>query len=193
MHQTAAHVMAMDIISSRRSCIATEEIFGGDRPTKPHRVGGETAQQEQEQEPEPDAFSRYSSNLYRMKALLLCSEDDEGDDDLEAVGQVNGILRSAGLSDLLDTNRLGNANADDDDASSKRRRGNDSQPIQQGHSRKTRISFELHPHLILHDLFAELDMAESAQAISDDELELEDEKQPSQGQGSTKPNGKKES
>mmetsp|Transcript_13811 Transcript_13811/g.20836 ORF Transcript_13811/g.20836 Transcript_13811/m.20836 type:complete len:129 (-) Transcript_13811:790-1176(-) len=128
-----------------------------------------------------------------MKALLLCSEDDEGDDDLEAVGQVNGILRSAGLSDLLDTNRLGNANADDDDASSKRRRGNDSQPIQQGHSRKTRISFELHPHLILHDLFAELDMAESAQAISDDELELEDEKQPSQGQGSTKPNGKKES
>eukprot|EP00984_Skeletonema_dohrnii_P000587 scaffold189_cov124-Skeletonema_dohrnii-CCMP3373.AAC.8 len=168
----------------------TKQQDGGDRPTKPHRVGGETAQQEQEQEPEPDAFSRYSSNLYRMKALLLCSEDDEGDDDLEAVGKINGILRSAGLNDLLDTNRHGNANDEDD--SSKRRRGNDSQPIQQGHSRKTRISFELHPHLLLHDLFAELDMAESAQAISDDEeeLELEDEKQPSQG--STKPDGKKE-
>eukprot|EP00985_Skeletonema_marinoi_P000699 scaffold246_cov181-Skeletonema_marinoi.AAC.1 len=165
----------------------TKQQDGGDRPTKPHRVGGETTAQ---QEPEPDAFSRYSSDLYRMKALLLCSEDDEGDDDLEAVGKINGILRSAGLSDLLDTNRLGNA--DDEDDSSKRRRGNDSQPIQQGHSRKTRISFELHPHLLLHDLFAELDMAESAQAISDDEeeLEVEDEKQPSQG--STKPHGKRE-
>jgi len=37
-------------------------------------------------------------------------------------------------------------------------------------------------------MFAELDLVESVQAISDDEEEHEDEKQPSQG--STKPHGK---
>eukprot|EP00984_Skeletonema_dohrnii_P000779 scaffold223_cov96-Skeletonema_dohrnii-CCMP3373.AAC.12 len=160
---------------------------GGDRPTKPHRVEGE-GETSAQQQPEQDAFSRYSSDLFRIKALLLCSEDNEGDDDLEAVGKINEIFRSAGMSELLDINRLGNGN--DDDASSKRRRGNTSRPIQQGYSRKTRISFELHPHLLLHDMFADLDLVESVQAISDDEEELEheDEKQPSQG--STKPHGK---
>eukprot|EP00984_Skeletonema_dohrnii_P021975 scaffold11092_cov66-Skeletonema_dohrnii-CCMP3373.AAC.3 len=141
-----------------------------------------------QQQPEQDAFSRYSSDLFRIKALLLCSEDDEVDDDLEAVGKINEIFRSAGMSELLDINRLGNAN--DDDASSKRRRGNTSRPIQQGYSRKTRISFELHPHLLLHDMFAELDLVGNVEAVSDDEEEFEDENQPSQG--STKPHGKEE-
>jgi len=38
--------------------VPTKQQAGGDRPTKPHRVGGETTAQ---QEPGPDAFSRYST------------------------------------------------------------------------------------------------------------------------------------
>jgi hypothetical protein len=150
---------------------------GDNRPTKHHRVGA--AQQ--------DAFSRYSSNFLRMKALLLCSEDDEGDEDLEAVAKINETFASAGLSNVLDINRHGNA----DDASSKRQRGNTSRPIQRGCVRKTRLSWELHPNLLLNDLFSQLDVAESAQTISDDEEEP-GEQQPSTSQSRTMAQGENE-
>jgi hypothetical protein len=39
----------------------------------------------------------------------------------------------------------------------KRRRGNNSRSIKQGNERKTRLSWELHPTLLLHDLELELE------------------------------------
>jgi len=52
--------------------VPTKQDDGDDRPTKHHRVGESAVHQ--------DAFSRYSSNLLRMKAILLWSEDDEDDE-----------------------------------------------------------------------------------------------------------------
>ena len=164
--------------------VPTKREDGDDRPTntKHHRVGEAAAQQ--------DAFSCYSSNLLRMKAILLCSEDDEDDDDMEAVTKINETFASAGLSNVLDINRHG-GNGNADDAPSKRQRGNTSRPIQRGHVRKTRLSWELHPILLLNDLFSQLDVAESAQAISDDEEEA-DEEQPSPSQSRTMSQGENE-
>jgi len=133
----------------------TKQHDGGGSATKPNRVG----------EPDANAFSHYSSNLFRMKALLLCLEEDEGVDDLQAAGKINETFRNAGLSDLLDINHLGNA----DDSSSKRRKGNTSRYVQHGYLRKTRLSVELQPSLLLHDIMEELDLAEMTRAISDDE------------------------
>lgn len=143
--------------------VPTKQHDGGARPAKSHRVG----------ESDADAFSRYSSDLFRMKDLLLCLEEDEGVDDLQAAGKINEIFRNAGLNDLLDRsiNHLGNA----DDPPSKRRKGNASRYAQHGYSRKTRLSFELHPNLLLQDIMEQLDLAESTRAISDEEEEEEPE------------------
>eukprot|EP00985_Skeletonema_marinoi_P016991 scaffold9244_cov141-Skeletonema_marinoi.AAC.2 len=96
-----------------------------------------------------------SSDLLRLKTLLL--SDDEDDDELNALAAVNDALRSAGLSDIA---------AKD---ASKRRRGNSSQSIKQkesGTARKTRLSWELHPSLLLHDLYYQVE--EDVQSIPDD-------------------------
>ena len=107
-----------------------------------------------------DAFSYYSSDLIRLKTLLLSDDDDYNDDDLSATTAVNNALRSAGLNTLRSNNNQVN-----DDASSKRRRGNNSQPIEQ-QQRKTRLSWELHPSLLLHEL---CDLpGEDVQIIPDD-------------------------
>ena len=113
---------------------------------------------------ETDAFQYYSSDLLRLKTLLLCSDED--DNELNALAAVNDALRSAGLSGLT-ASRVGK----DKDAS-KHRRGNNSQLINQnesgsGSSRKTRLSWELHPDLLLHDLYDEV--GEDIQPVSDDE------------------------
>ncbi len=148
----------------------TKQHDGGARPTnaKPHRVGG----------PGADAFSRYSSDLFRIKALLLRPEEKEGVGDLEAARTINKIFRNAGLSDPLDINHLGNGKTGD--ASSKRRRVNSSRCVQHGYERKTRLSFELHPDLLLHDIMEQLYLAESSGLISDEE-EPEDEEQTNKG------------
>ena len=114
-----------------------------------------TGQQQEESKSKFDAFQYYSSNLLRLKTLLLSDEED--DDELNALAAVNDALRSAGLSDIA---------AKD---ASKRRRGNGSQPIKQkesGTARKTRLSWELHPSLLLHDLYYQVE--EDVQSISDD-------------------------
>ena len=123
-------------------------------------------------------FSRYSNDFVRMKSLLLHEEegdDSEYDDDLDALARINQALRSVGLSNVAKLN-----NQD------KRRRGNNSAPIKQGPpERKTRLSWELHPDLILHDLFEEIEALDNgAQIIVDDETESpasENEKRPHQG------------
>ena len=124
-----------------------------------------------------DAFSYYSSDLIRLKTLLLSGEgggSNDDDDDLSAMTAVNNALRSAGLNTL----RSSNNQVNDDDAASKRRRGNNSLPIeqqQQQQQRKTRLSWELHPSLLLHELYDW--PGEDVQVISDDESDKKNERE----------------
>ena len=115
-----------------------------------------------------------------MKELLLLGdndEQDEGEDDLDYLSSLNKALRYASINDRgqqIDRNNRGN----DDASTSKRRKGNNSYPIvQQGGflERKTRVSFELHPSLLLHDL-VDLDVDVSAHISDgeDDEQEQEE-------------------
>eukprot|EP00984_Skeletonema_dohrnii_P031974 scaffold25258_cov184-Skeletonema_dohrnii-CCMP3373.AAC.9 len=123
-----------------------------------------TGQQQKEFKSKFDAFQHYSSDLLRLKTLLLSDEED--DDELNALAAVNDALRSAGLSDIA---------AKD---ASKRRRGNSSQSIKQkesGTPRKTRLSWELHPSLLLHDLYYQVE--EDVQSIPDDGDDHEEQQQ----------------
>jgi hypothetical protein len=120
-----------------------------------------------------DAFSYYSSDLIRFKTLLLSSGEggSNDEDDLSAMTAVNNALRSAGLNTL----RSSSNQVNDDDAASKRRRGNNSLPIeqQQQQQRKTRLSWELHPSLLLHELYDW--PGEDVQVIPDDESDQKNE------------------
>ena len=112
--------------------------------------------------PQDDAFSRYSSDFVRMKSILLNVDEDDGsehDDDLDALARINRALSSAGLSNVVNLNR------------DKRRRGNDSASIRQGPERKTRLTWELHPDLLLHNLIEEFEALDTGSMIVDDETE----------------------
>eukprot|EP00984_Skeletonema_dohrnii_P018749 scaffold8828_cov166-Skeletonema_dohrnii-CCMP3373.AAC.2 len=121
----------------------------------------------------PDAFTKYSNNLTRMKELLLLSDNNEDgeEEDLDYLASLNDALRYASISDRgqqIDRNNHGHG-----DASCKRRKGNNSCPITQDGQggfleRKTRISFEIHPSLLLHDLI-NLDVGVSAHIVHDDD------------------------
>ena len=118
----------------------------------------------QESKPKFDAFQYYSSDLLRLKTLLLGSDQD--DDELSTLAELNRILRGAGLSDITDKNHASKV-------TNKRRRGNNSRPTKldnAGTQRKTRFSWELHPSLQLHDLDQDQDV-EEVQYITDDEDE----------------------
>eukprot|EP00985_Skeletonema_marinoi_P025936 scaffold19529_cov98-Skeletonema_marinoi.AAC.2 len=125
--------------------------------------------------PKVDAFAKYSSNLIRMKELLLLGDNNEQNEEgsLDYLASLNDALRYASQSDQVDRNNHNNV------STSKRRKGNNSRRIaqaQQGQGfleRKTRISYELHPSLLFHDLI-DLDPNVSAH-ISDDEKEDEDD------------------
>ncbi len=123
-----------------------------------------------------DAFSYYSSDLIRLKTLLLSDDDSSNDDDdLSATTAVNNALRSAGLNTTFRSNN----NQVNGAASSKRRRGNNSLPIeqqqQQQQQRKTRLSWELHPSLLLHELYDW--PGEDVQIIPDDESDQKNEQE----------------
>ena len=137
-----------------------------ERPSAMNHLVGDS----QHQHAQDDAFSRYSNDFLRMKSLLLLSEDledgDDDNDDLDALATINQARRSVGLSNLVHLNR------------DKRRRGNDSRRIQQGNERKTRLSWELHPDLILHDFILELEQLDSGiHRIVDDEGDASEEQQ----------------
>jgi hypothetical protein len=144
-------------------------------PTKQHDGGSEIGSMADiaaaAPKPKVDAFTKYSSNLIRMRELLLLgddSNDDDDDEDLDYLAPLNDALRHASISGQVDSRNNNGGDA------SKRQRGNDSRPIpQQGFlddlERKTRLSFELHPSLLLHDLIYQ-DVDVSAH-ISDDEDE----------------------
>ncbi len=140
-------------------------------PTTKHLIGGGGVTQPD------DAFSRYSNDLLRFKSLLLLSKDqeendDDDDDDLDALATINRALSRMVSMSNLDRLNQGNGNVAD---ASKRRRGNNSRPIQQGNVRKTRLSWELHPSLILHDFMLELEALDNGtQHVPDDEEEITD-------------------
>jgi len=145
-------------------------------PTKQHDGGCECERSDSDRatiiadaavapKPKVDAFTKYSSNLIRMKELLLLGDDSNKDEDLNYLAPLNDALRRASISI--------SHNNDNGVDTSKRRRGNNSRPIpQQGFldvERKTRLSFELHPSLLLHDLMnQDVDFFAN---ISDDEDE----------------------
>ncbi|KAL7443471.1 hypothetical protein ACHAXM_012132 [Skeletonema potamos] len=89
-----------------------------------------------------DAFSYYSNKFYRMRTLLL------QDDGVEVLHCAGIILRA-------------------DAATPKCRKG--SQPIQDSGVRQTRLSFEVHPSLLLNDDFLRMYEQMESTNISDDE------------------------
>ena len=97
-----------------------------------------------------DAFSYYSNKFNLMKTLLL------QDDDVE-------VLPSAGVTFQ--------------GPAAKRRKGTSAQPIQDGGFRQTRISFEVHPSLLLDDDFLDMLGEMPYVNISDDESEESDDKE----------------
>ena len=148
-------------------------------PTKRHDGGSE--QKDVVGETRQDAFSRYSNDLLRMKVILLNieNEDEEDDDDLSSLAAINQAMRSVGLRDIH-LNHQGqqhNGNGSADVSSSKRRRGNNSRPLVQqvGNQRKTRISWEVHPSLLLHDLISEFEALDHDHCVSDEEDEEDDD------------------
>jgi hypothetical protein len=101
-----------------------------------------------------------------MKELLLLGDDsnEDDDEDLDYLAPLNYALRHASVSGQVDGRNNNGGDA------SKRRRGNDSRPIPQHDlERKTRLSFELRPSLLLHNLiYQDVDVSGH---ISDDEDE----------------------
>ena len=147
--------------------VPTKQHDGGSNSDRANRVIHAAAAPQQK----PDAFTKYSSNLIRMKELLLLSDNNEEgeEDDLDYLASLNYALRYASISDR--GQQIGRNNHGD--AACKRRKGNNSCPITQDGQggfleRKTRISFELHPSLLLHDLM-NLDVDVSAHIVDDDD------------------------
>lgn len=71
-----------------------------------------------------DAFAMYSSNLVRLKTLLLLGDKEGDEDNLDYLGSLNKVLRQASINDLA-------ARARNAHQRSKRRKGNNSDPIKQ--------------------------------------------------------------
>jgi hypothetical protein len=132
-------------------------------PTKRHDGASQAEPQGQDQ----DAFSRYSNDVLRMKALLLLnvSEDESADDDLYlgTLAKINETLRGVGLTGLTGNHTR----------SVKRRKGNSAVPVidQQRSERKTRLSWELHPSLVMYDMMEELEALENSHYIASDQGE----------------------
>ncbi len=133
-------------------------------PTKRHDGASQTEPQAQGED--RDAFSRYSNDILRMKVLLNVSEDESADDDLDldALAKINETLRGVGLTGLTSNHAR----------SAKRRKGNSAiaMPIDQQRSeRKTRLSWELHPSLVMYDMMEELEALENSHYIASDQGE----------------------
>ena len=157
-------------------------MFGGDddEMMRPKRVFGESSSEPEQQQ---DAFSRYSNDLLRMKEILLLSHDHENqqegneeDADLDDLATINRALRSVGLSNQIHYQQPQQQGRNNAEPAPRRRRGNSSNSIPQGNIRKTRLSMEAHPSLVLYDLIEELDALDrGVQHVSDDEDEEEEE------------------
>ena len=112
-----------------------------------------------------DAFSRYSNDVFRMKELLLFPEES-ADDDLDAVAKINEAFRDVGLSGpLINTSRNRGATPP------KRRKGDSTKPVAVGHQdsvRKTRLSYEIHPNLLMRDAMRDIEAVENSHYIEEE-------------------------
>lgn len=152
--------------------VPTKKHDGGSKPN--HAVGIAVDDPEVN-----DAFAKYSNTLARMKQLLFLEDDSVeggGEDDLSFLAPLNDALRHVGISARGHAQAAQAQNNIED--TSKRRKGNDSLPIQQQQQvvleRKTRLSWEVHPSLLFHDFWMYLD-TDGAANISDDEEDEDDE------------------
>ena len=66
---------------------------------------------------------------------------------------------------------------------SKRRKGNHSRPLQQSNQRKTRLSWEAHPSLLLHEMLLELDDLDHDHCVSDEDEDDQAEEHSRKGKG----------
>ncbi len=142
-----SNIMASNHDHADSITLATKQHDGGSESNRAAIAVADAASK-----PKVDAFTKYSSNLIRMKELLLLGDETNRDDDedLGYLATLNEALRHASISGQVDGRNNNSGDA------SKRRRGNDPRPIpQQGFldfERNTRLSFKLHPSLLLHDL-----------------------------------------
>lgn len=126
---------------------------------------------------QPDAFQRYSDPVARMKKILL-KEDDSNFDlaalmaALEAGVGIENVV-AADHDDIVQ-NQDANVGIKSEDSVVKRRRANDSKPIKQGVERKTRLSFECHPTLIMYDILSDEHLTSDAALIEEDDEEESD-------------------
>ncbi len=112
----------------------------------------------------PDLFSKYSDDSTRLKKLLLKDDDDEFD--LEEFagrhyvtsGAVN-VSRSASPSDGQSQGQVNSSR--------------ECNPQDDACARKTRLMYEVHPSLLLDDIFAGLHEGSDAEGV-DEKLELGD-------------------
>jgi len=95
--------------------VPTKQHDGGSNSDRANRVIHAAAAPQQK----PDAFTKYSSNLIRMKELLLLSDNNEEgkEDDLDYLASLNYALRYASISDRgqqIDRNNHGDAACKDE-------------------------------------------------------------------------------
>ena len=114
-----------------------------------------SSQQEQYQDMQttrPDAFSKYSNDVTRLKTLLLKEEDEDFDiDDFSRKHYSTSTVNIKG-SVVARSGSLSSNHQQEEVNSSK-----DYNPQDDDCTCKTRITFEVHPSLILDDIFLELD------------------------------------
>lgn len=150
--------------------IPTKRFDGGGGTLPQSSQPFDLADRESETETRPlqedqDAFARYSNDVFRMKELLLFPEES-ADDDLDAVAKITEAFRDVGLSGpLINTSRNRGA------PPPKRRKGNSTKPVAVGHQdsvRKTRLSYEIHPNLLMRDVMREIEAVENSHYIEEE-------------------------
>ena len=115
-----------------------------------------------------DAFSKYSNDTTRIRTLLLKNDDEEFD--------VQAFATKHYVSTTTQMNLLSKTTPTTVNASSV----SDSNDQEVGVPRKTRISFELHPSLIMDDMLEDLwatvgGEGTSAEEVDDEDVDMEND------------------
>ncbi len=110
----------------------------------------------------PDLFSKYSDDTTRLKKLLLKDDDDEFD--LEDFAGRHYVTSSA-------VNVSRSASTSDGQSQGQVNSSRECNPQDDACARKTRLTCEVHPSLLLDDIFADLHVGSNAEGV-DEESEL---------------------
>merc|ERR1719401_1388970 len=123
-------------------------ITGDDTHSQQEMRTRQHEQHEERIQPRQDAFSKYSNDTTRLRTLL-CREEDDSFDVTRFAKRHYVIVHSEG-------------------SASKRPRSSPSDDVR---IRKTKISFELHPSLILDEVLQELDDMDEMDKMYDPDAE----------------------